>query len=261
MHLPASCTRLLRQRGLARFALVEVTLWVLAYPIYMASRELAISGPATAQRHARDLLELEGDLGLRFEHAVQSAVTSLPLAQPLADGYYELAFYPLVTAVLVSLALWQRETYREARRAMFIAMGLALVLFVLDPTAPPRLVHGLGIQDTVGMTGHDVGSFHGIDYNPYAAMPSLHVGWSLIVAHAVYRAVRVTAVRVLAVLHPILMTIATIATGNHYVLDCLVGAGVALLALRLASAWRERARGRAGVPVGATPGGSAPARV
>jgi hypothetical protein len=236
MRLRATLTPLLRQRGLARFALIEITLWVLAYPIYMASRELAISGPATAQRHARDLLELEGDLGLRAEHGIQSLVTGLPLARPAVDGYYELAFYPLVTAVLVWLALWRRDDYREARRAMFIAMGLALVLFVLDPTAPPRLVHGLGIRDTVGMTGHDVGSFHGIDYNPYAAMPSLHVGWSLIVAHAVYRAIRLTAVRVLAVLHPIVMTIATIATGNHYVLDCLVGAAVAVLALRIAGA-------------------------
>ena len=65
---------------------------------------------------------------------------------------------------------------------LFISLGIALVVYLAFPTAPPRLVPGLGIADTVGLSGHDTGSFAGVRFNPYAAMPSLHVGWSILAA-------------------------------------------------------------------------------
>jgi membrane-associated phospholipid phosphatase len=107
------------------------------------------------------------------------------------------------------------------------------------------------------MHDHDVGSFHGISYNPYAAMPSLHVGWSMIVALGVFRAVRSRVVRGLAIVHPLLMATATIATGNHYLLDCIAGAGVALIAIRAAGSPQTAcepvpARARVHAPMRAT---------
>jgi membrane-associated phospholipid phosphatase len=83
----------------------------------------------------------------------------------------------------------------------------------------------------VGLAGHDSGSFAGIRFDPYAAMPSLHVGWSVLVASALLRATSRTPLRVLAVLHPVLMALAVTATGNHYLVDSLAGAAVAALAL------------------------------
>jgi PAP2 superfamily len=98
---------------------------------------------------------------------------------------------------------------------------------------PPRLVPDIGIADTVGLaSGHDTGSFGGVvPFNPYAAMPSMHVGWSLLVGIFGFRALRGSAARFVFVLHPVLMTVAVTATGNHYFLDSAGGIAVVLTAL------------------------------
>ena len=100
-----------------------------------------------------------------------------------------IGFAPLIVAVLVWLGLCDRDCYRELRMLLFVSLAIAVVFYVLYPTAPPRLVPSLGIADTDGPAGHDTGSFAGIRFNPYAAMPSMHVGWSLLVGLVGYRAV------------------------------------------------------------------------
>jgi membrane-associated phospholipid phosphatase len=110
----------------------------------------------------------------------------------------------------------------------------------LLPTAPPRLVEGLGIADTVGLAGHDSGSFAGIKFNPYAAMPSMHVGWSLLIGLIGFRVARRPLLKAVFVLHPILMAITVTATGNHYFLDSIVGILVALSAVALLKLPRPR---------------------
>ena len=186
-------------------------------------------------RHARELIGAERSFGLALEHGVQRLASSSPISEAAFDVYYEWAFYPLLAAVLVWLGLTHRDLYRHSRRALFFALAIASIFFLLFPTAPPRMLPGLGIDDTVGMQQHDAGSFHGISYNPYAAMPSMHVGWSLIVAAGAFRAVRNHWVRAAAIVHPLLMSAATIATGNHYLLDCLAGAAIGLVALAAAT--------------------------
>jgi hypothetical protein len=240
-------------RGRA-FVARELALWALVYPLYLLTREGAEGSRALALRHAREIVALERRLGLAIERGVQGVVDAVPLARGGFELYYEWAFYPLLAAAVVWLALARRGHYRRTRRAMVAALAAAAVFFVLFPTAPPRLLPGSGIVDTVGMHDHDVGSFHGISYNPYAAMPSMHVGWSLIVAAGVFRAVRARLVRAAAVVHPLLMSAATVATGNHYVLDCAAGAAigaVALVAAGAADRARERPRGRLAVPAAA----------
>ena len=92
---------------------------------------------------------------------------------------------------------------------------------------------GLGIADTVGLSSHDTGSFGGVRFNPYAAMPSMHVGWSLLVGIVGFRTARRPVVRAFFALHPLLMAVTVTATGNHYFLDSLVGAAVALTAVAI----------------------------
>ena len=76
-------------------------------------------------------------------------------------------------------------------------------------------------------------------FDPYAAMPSLHVGWSVLVGLTVFRATSRTWLRAVAVAHPVLMALAVTATGNHYLVDSLAGALVALLAILAVGAWRR----------------------
>jgi PAP2 superfamily len=90
----------------------------------------------------------------------------------------------------------------------------------------------LRIDDTVGLSsGHDGGSFLGIRFDPYGAMPSMHVGWGLLVAIVCFGAASSWWLRAALVAHPLLMTVAVTATGNHYFLDSAAGAAAALLAL------------------------------
>jgi hypothetical protein len=129
-----------------------------------------------------------------------------------------------------------------------VSVGIASVIHVLLPMAPPRLVEGLGISDTVGLSGgHDEGSFMGISFNPYAAMPSMHVGWSLLIGVAGFRAARSRPLRAFFAVHPAVMTLTVVATGNHYLLDAVAGATVVGTALLLIQAARHTGRL---VPVG-----------
>ena len=174
---------------------------------------------------------------------------------PVADFfslYYMFGFGPLIATVLAWLLLCHRGLYRELRTLLFVSLGIALVFYVTYPTAPPRLVSGLGIADTVGLSwrgdgggaleaGTATGSFAGIAYNPYAAMPSMHVGWALLVGWFAYRAARWLPLRLLFGLHPLLMAITVTATGNHYFVDSLVGVIVVFIAAPVVAAVRRLA--------------------
>ena len=252
----------------ARFVAGELVLWAALYGAYLGLRAVAIAGESRAFRNAHEVIGAERALGLSHEAAAQRA---LHPAEPFLSTYYMLGFGPLILTALVWLAWRRRDLYRSLRTALLCSIGLAALVHLTFPVAPPRLVAGLGISDWVGLSGgHDTGSFAGIRFNPYAAMPSMHVGWSLLVGIVAWRALpgRLGA---LGLLHPALMTLAVTATGNHYLLDAIGGAAVALAGLgvagllsggpavreRLAQARPSRPRPR---PAWRRPGRPAPAR-
>jgi PAP2 superfamily protein len=217
--------------GGARFVVREVALWASLYPLYLAIRGWSIADPDQALADASRVIRWERSLDLFHEVELQE------LLRPL-DGffstYYMLGFGPVIASVLVWLAGSRRRLYAELRTLLFVSLGIALIAYIVFPTAPPRLVPGLGIADTVGLAGHDTGSFAGVRFNPYAAMPSLHVGWSVLAAIIVFRATSRTWLRAIAAMHPVLMALAVTQTGNHYLVDSLAGVLVALLALAAA---------------------------
>src|SRR5262249_61315796 len=133
-----------------------------------------------------------------------------------------------VTAVVL---LWLHRRRPAAfpfvRTTLLLASGLALVGYFAFPTAPPRLA-GIGIADTIS-NGHvnlNAGLLSSF-YNPYAAVPSMHVGYALVIAAAVLRHGRGRLVRVLALLYPLAVLLTIVATGNHFFLDAAAGAAVA----------------------------------
>jgi hypothetical protein len=211
----------------ARFAGLELGLWAALYGSYLLLRNLAIGSPDRAFANAHQLISIERAADLFHEGAVQSAIASLPIRR-FFDLYYLVGFGPVIVAMLVWLAARHRAEYRLLRTTLLISIAVASIAYVLLPTAPPRLVAGLGISDTVGLSGHDTGSFGGVRFNPYAAMPSMHVGWSLLVALVGIRVARRRLVKVAFALHPLVMAVTVTATGNHYFLDSIVGASLAL---------------------------------
>src|SRR5262245_49799241 len=214
--------------GVRRFALTELAVWALLYPAYLAVRGSAIGEQDTAVKHASQLIDVERALSVAHEQALQSFVGD---AADFFSAYYLLGFGPLIAGFLVWLGVRHRALYRELRTLLMVSLGIAVVFYERYPTAPPRLVPSLGMSDTVGLSGHDTGSVGGIRFNPYAAMPSLHVGWSLLVALIGVRATRRYLVRALFLIHPLAMAIAVTATGNHCFVDSFAGAGVAVLAV------------------------------
>jgi hypothetical protein len=123
-----------------------------------------------------------------------------------------------------------------------VSLGLAVIGYVFYPTAPPRMVPGLGLADTVGLSSHDTGSVAGIRFNPYAAMPSMHVGWSVLIGIFGFRAARARWLKAFFIAHPFLMVLTVTATGNHYFIDALAGTTAALPRRR--PGWRRLGRVR-----------------
>jgi membrane-associated phospholipid phosphatase len=224
-----------------RFAGFELALWAGLYGAYLTLRDVAIADPERAFAHASSLIQLERAAGLFHEASLQAA---LAWGHGFFSAYYMLCFAPLLAVTLVWLGLRHRDRYRQLRTLLLLSLGIAAVFYVLYPTAPPRLVPGLGIADTVGLASHDTGSFGGVRFNPYAAMPSMHVGWSLLVGLVGFRTARRLPVRAFFALHPLVMAVAVTVTGNHYFVDSLVGAGVALTAVALVALARGVARAR-----------------
>ena len=217
--------------GVLRFVAFELGVWALLYAAYLAIRGATIGSPAEALANGRDIVALERALGIFHEARLQGALSAL---EWFFSAYYMVGFAPLIAATVLWLAWRQPQRYRELRTALLLSIGLASVVFVLFPAAPPRLIPGIGIIDTVGLSDHDSGSIAGVRFNPYAAMPSMHVGWSLLVGLAGYRAARRRTVRALFAAHPLVMVLAVTATGNHFALDALAGAAIAAAVLLLA---------------------------
>jgi membrane-associated phospholipid phosphatase len=225
----ATGRRPLAALDLVRFAVFELSLWSAVYGLYLVVRGISIASPEEAVANARGMVDVEEGLGLFHEEGLQAALRAVDGA---LSAYYLLGFAPLLLVILVWLGLSQRPLYRELRSLLLVSISLAVFVHILLPVAPPRLVPGLGIADTVGLD-HDHGSLAGIPFNPYAAMPSMHVGWSLLAGLVALKASRSPLLRGFFAVHPALMAIAVTATGNHYFLDSIAGVLVALLAIGL----------------------------
>ena len=227
---------MVRTFSFRRFALLELLTWASLYPAYLAIRGSSIDDGHAAIRHATDLVNVERATGLLHEADVQTAVS------PIVDAfsaYYMLGFGPLIATVLIWLGIKHRDLYRGLRTLLFVSLGLAVIGYVFYPTAPPRMVPGLGLADTVGLASHDTGSVAGIRFNPYAAMPSMHVGWSVLIGIFGFRATRSRWLKGFFVAHPLLMVLTVTATGNHYFIDALAGTAAALLAVALMATLRR----------------------
>jgi membrane-associated phospholipid phosphatase len=146
----------------------------------------------------------------------------------------------LTAGVMLWLHRRRPEGFPFIRTALLLASGLAIVGFLVYPTAPPRLA-SVGIVDTV--SGGHVDLNRGLVsslYNPYAALPSMHVGYALIVAAGLVRHGRRPLVRAIGALYPPFVLLVIVATGNHFFLDAAAGALVAGLAAALAALLTRR---------------------
>ena len=210
---------------------LEVIGIVALYLVSELSRGLAGGGETDAERHAEAVVRAERHLHLFAESTVQGAVRHIA-GLPTLLGYAYLSLHLVGTAaVLVWVYRRHRPAYARLRNTLVIANALAVVGYALFPTAPPRLAD-VGIADTVSgatsvnLTSRFISSF----YNPYAAVPSMHIGFSLLVGITVWRLARRRVVRFAGLAYPVFVLFVIVATGNHFFLDAAAGAAVALVA-------------------------------
>ncbi len=182
-----------------------------------------------ALAHAAQVEGLEERLGIALEPQLQAWVAPSESLRTMANWVYIWGHWPVITVTMIWLAWHHRELFLRLRDAMLVSGALGLVVFVTYPLAPPRLAN-LGMVDTI--TDHSQ-SYRVLQppafTNQYAAMPSLHSGWDLLVGMAIFSAASTLTLRVIGFVLPVLMGLAVVATANHYVLDVAAGVILALL--------------------------------
>jgi membrane-associated phospholipid phosphatase len=240
-----------------RSVLFEVLVVVGGVVTYFGIRGQTAGAADVAVRHAHDIVDLEKALGLYVEEEVQALVVPSDAMSTFFNWVYIWGHWPVIVTTLLVLALRNRTVYLRLRNGMLASGGLGLLVYTTYPVAPPRLA-GLGMVDTVSERSQAYRVLQPPQFvNQYAAMPSLHVGWDLLVGLAILSAATATWLRVLGGLMPLLMTVATVATANHYVLDAVTGIAFGLAGLAVAllvERRREQPAGRRNAARGAPPG-------
>jgi hypothetical protein len=210
-------------------ALVQLSLFVIADILYETVRGIAESNAAVAFANARALVELEQSTGLFFEQGLQAWVMGQRVLVDFANFMDVNSHFVITTTMLVWLYLRHNDRFYFVRNMFMVAMGLALVGYVLMPTAPPRFFPELGFVDTIAYyvnVKHDSGLV-ALFFNPYAAVPSMHVAFALMVAVPTMLVVRRWWAKALWALYPLVITFVVIVTGNHWFMDAVAGALVA----------------------------------
>ncbi|MEU6594678.1 phosphatase PAP2 family protein [Streptomyces sp. NPDC046881] len=205
--------------------------------VYKLGRRLATGHTGEAYRNARRVWHLERTAHLPHETAVQSALLHGDTLVHAANTYYATVHFPATLAFLVWLYLRRPAHYVWARRVLAVLTSAALVLPFTFPLAPPRMLTATGLVDTGRVYGPSVYGPPSSDHlsNQFAAMPSLHFGWALMLAIGLIAATR-SRWRWLWLLHPLITLLVIVGTANHYWLDAIVAA--AMLGLALAALHR-----------------------
>jgi membrane-associated phospholipid phosphatase len=224
-------------------ALRQLALFASAYYLYRLVRGFSDGEVHTAFANARSLVDLERGMHLFFEPALQAWATNESWIVHGASWMYVNSHFMVTTTFLVWLYLARNQAFYFVRNMFMIAMGLALVGYMVFPTAPPRFLPEWGFTDTVQtFFGQSVSQGADVLYNPFAAVPSMHVAFALLIAVPALRLVKPRPLKALWAVYPVLVTFVVIVTANHFWLDAAFGVMVAALSAYGASAALARAR-------------------
>jgi membrane-associated phospholipid phosphatase len=235
--LPRGWTDLFRQMGL----------FAGAFLIYDLVRGLVGSGSYPPFGHAMQIIDFERTLHVFVEPSVQAWTQSQHWLMQVADWVYLNGHFFVTLGALIFIYSRRNDSYYFVRNALMLSMALALVGYWVFPTAPPRLLPEWGFTDSISQfVYHGTGWIDkgpaGAFVNSYAAVPSMHVCFAVLIGFSMARLVRRRLPRVLWYLYPVLVTFAVVATGNHFLTDVFLGALTAGLSVLMAHRLLARAR-------------------
>jgi hypothetical protein len=223
--------------------LVQVALFFGAYYAYRLVRGVVDGHAGAAFENARHLIGIERWLGLFFEPSLQDWTERHHLIMDACNWMYVNSHFALTTAFLIWLYAKRNEAFYFVRNMFMVSMAIALVGYIIFPTAPPRFMPEWGFTDSVtNAVGEGAAKGASLLYNPFAAVPSMHVAFALMIAVPGVMLVRSRVVKALWALYPLAVTFTVMATANHWWLDAALGAATAALSALAAKEIFERAR-------------------
>ncbi len=226
----ASRTRRPRLVAAGRFG-TEAALMFGLFALWQYAGSFSVLPSAGGLPRARWLWHAERVLHLPDEVSVQRLFLPHPLLIETFNWYYAALHFPVLIGCLIWLFVRHRADYGHVRTTVVLFTGASL-LIQLIPVAPPRMLSDTGLVDTAARYGQSVYGSLGFDADQFSAMPSVHVGWALIVAIAVITASR-SRWRWAAAAYPALTLLAVVVTANHFWLDGVAAALLVLAALGL----------------------------
>ncbi|MGF1430644.1 phosphatase PAP2 family protein [Kitasatospora sp. LaBMicrA B282] len=253
-RIVAQRTRPVRPRLWFELALIGVSYW-----LYSLVRNAVPEQAEVAQHHAMWIWHLEQFFGINVERSINHAVNSVTWVIVGMNYYYATLHFVITIGVLVWLYRCHPGRYAAGRMVLFVTTGIALLGFYLFPLAPPRLA-GLGFVDTV-VVHHTWGSLASgaaaSTTNQFAAMPSMHIGWSTWCGLTIFFLAERRWIRALGLVYPLFTLSVIISTANHYWMDAVggllcLGVGFAITRLiyhrwayqfpKIPAAWQDQAR-------------------
>ncbi|MGN6813456.1 MAG: phosphatase PAP2 family protein [Thermomicrobiales bacterium] len=231
------------RRGLGEMLIVFAVML-----LYYGTRGMAIGQQDTAIANAHAVIDIESRLGIFREPAINGWVVDHRLAVLVLNWIYTYLHLPVLIAFAIWVYLRRPTQYAAIRNAFLVSAVVGLAMYALYPCAPPRFIPGYGFTDTLADYSAISYEMHSIQlfYNPYAASPSLHFGWSLLVGIGLCWLGRNAFMRAIGIVLPAVMLIAIIGTANHFFFDAIAGSLVMGFGLligfwsRLVDVWNGR---------------------
>jgi membrane-associated phospholipid phosphatase len=224
-------------------AIRQLALFAGAYYLYRIVRGVVDGQAGLAFENARTLVGFERSIGLFFEPGLQGWARGQEWLLTWANWMYVNSHFVVTTTFLIWLYIARNYAFYYVRNMFMVAMTLALAGYVVYPTAPPRFLPEWGFTDTVAnFVGEGASNSASALYNPFAAVPSMHVAFALMIAVPAIMLVKRRVVKVLWGIYPFVVTFVVMVTANHFWLDAALGALVAALSAYAAYAAFARAR-------------------
>src|SRR3954454_19306881 len=224
----------------------QIVLFCGAYWLYRLVRGQVFTQSAAAFEHARDIVSLERGLHVFVEPNIQHWAIGTGWVDDVGAWMYLNTHFIVTTCTLAFIYLFRNEHFYFVRNMFMVAMGLALIGYVVYPCAPPRMLPELGFVDSVAdFTGVSSDASVNALFNPYAAVPSMHVGFALMLGVPMVRMARHGWAKALWALYPPVVAMVVVVTANHWIFDAATGALTAAVSALAAQRLLARARPQA----------------
>jgi len=210
----------------------QVAIWFGFLGAYQIARGIADRNPPRAFENGLHVIGIERHAGALFEVTLQRLVDGSEVLATLASWTYWNSEFTVLGLALLWVYLRRHEAFKGFRNTVLLANAIGLIVYVLIPTAPPRMFPDFGFDDTLakfGALNHGSGLVE-FASNPYAAMPSVHAADALIVGLVLFSVCRTRIAKAIWLLWPAWVWFSVMATGNHFWLDVVAGIVVATLA-------------------------------